>query len=110
MLRTVLRLVLPLAFLTLGACRSSCRELSELLCECQQTTSQKEICLRAVSNAQARYEPEEDAEAVCEPLVDECRKALALDSEQNNCQRLDTDESIKAACGLSTAPNQSTQP
>lgn len=80
--------VLVSALFALAGCKGPCRQLSEKLCECTTTTSEKELCLQRVSNEQNRFEPTAEEEAVCEGLVDKC-----------DCHTIDTDEG-KRNCGL----------
>ncbi|MCI0570600.1 MAG: hypothetical protein L0Y66_07605 [Myxococcaceae bacterium] len=85
----VLALCLPLSLVTLTGCKSSCRALSEKLCECKPTTGEREACLRAVAQNEAAAPPlTVDDEATCTAKLETCV-----------CENLDTPDG-KEACGL----------
>jgi hypothetical protein len=77
------------AALILTGCKGDCRQLTEKLCECSQTTLEREACLRRASAEDARVAPTAEDEQVCGQLLPGC-----------DCRIIDTPEG-KKACGLS---------
>jgi hypothetical protein len=77
------------AALILSGCKGPCRQLTEKLCECSQTTLEREACLRQASAEDSRVSPSAEDEAVCRELLPGC-----------DCRIIDTPEG-KKACGLS---------
>lgn len=88
MRRTLALALVSSALFALTGCKGPCRELSEKLCECTTSTTDRDFCLQRVSNEQARFEPTADEEGVCEQRLEAC-----------DCHTIDTDEG-KRACGL----------
>lgn len=76
------------AALTLSGCKSKCRQLSEKLCDCTSTTTDKTACLTAASTNESNNPPSEAAEATCAGLLDGC-----------DCRLIDTALG-KVKCGL----------
>ena len=86
MRRLLVLLVAPLLFAS--ACRSPCRQLSEKLCECSETTYQREACLRRASTEESRVAPTPAQDQACADLLPGC-----------DCHTIETTEG-KQACGL----------
>lgn len=82
--------ILAVASLALLACKSPCRQLSEKLCECAETTVQRDACRTAAGQREQGANPTAEDQAVCQAL---------LDADQCNCHTLETAET-KRACGL----------
>ena len=76
------------AALALSGCKSPCRQLSEKLCDCQDTTLLREACLTKVSAEQARLGTSAADEQLCTTLLPGC-----------DCHQIKT-EAGKKACGL----------
>lgn len=90
-----LPLLLVLALGPLVACSSPCRQLSEKLCECQETTPDRQSCEREVARAEGSLDrlTAED-EATCERLLEVC-----------SCEQVERADQVessegKVACGL----------
>jgi hypothetical protein len=85
-----MRKLTVLAALLVGAagCKTTCRQLSEAMCDCAATTTDKTSCLQiAASNEQNNYPTAADIEA-CAKLLPVC-----------DCRLTDTAQG-KANCGL----------
>jgi hypothetical protein len=108
MRRSVAITLLSSALLALAGCKSPCRELSERLCDCVESF-QRDSCIRAVAEEENRVEPTDAELAVCEQRLELCLNPdnARTDTEEERqafCQRLETDEAEKQACGLSRRP------
>ena len=82
-------LVLLFGATTLTACKGSCRQLSEKLCQCSRNSLERDACMRRVSQEEGRIEVTPEHEAVCQGLLEGC-----------DCNLIDTPAG-KKACGLS---------
>jgi hypothetical protein len=76
------------AALALTGCKGKCRQLSEKLCECAQTTSDRERCLREASEKDGSATVTAEDETRCEQLLPVC-----------DCTQRETPEG-KVNCGL----------
>lgn len=86
-MRLLLSLLASALFLlTLPACKGSCRQLSEKLCECAGSSLAKEDCLRRVSAQEVEVTVEQETH--CAALLPQC-----------DCHLVDTAEG-KVRCGL----------
>lgn len=86
--RGPMRHVVLLAFVVLiSGCKSHCRLLSEKLCDCTTTTTEKTACLSRAATQEGTFPPTADDEVTCAALVD-C-----------DCRLVDT-QSGKERCGL----------
>jgi hypothetical protein len=74
--------------LALGGCKSRCRQLSEKLCDCAATSTDKTACLTRASTQEQNNPPNETDEQTCGALLDSC-----------NCRLIDTPQG-KVNCGL----------
>ncbi len=82
-------LVLMLAALTvLGGCKSSCRQLSERLCDCAGNSNDKNNCLTLASTKESNHPPTDENNAYCAELLPQC-----------DCRLIDTTPG-KIRCGL----------
>ncbi|XXF79128.1 hypothetical protein P2318_05085 [Myxococcaceae bacterium GXIMD 01537] len=88
MRRTLAIALVSSALLTLAGCKGPCRELSERLCDCAQSSTVREFCIQRAANEQSRFEPTAEEESVCEQRLEQC-----------DCHTIDTAEG-KVACGL----------
>ena len=89
------KLILSLAAgLSVSGCKTSCRQLSEVLCDCTSGTSERTDCLQRAAKLEAEYlvatsyDQQMADRAVCEELMDTC-----------DCRLIDT-QSGKENCGL----------
>lgn len=82
--------LLAVTSLTLLACKSPCRQLSEKLCDCSPNTVARDACRTAAGREEARVQPTEGQQEVCQAL---------LTANQCDCHNLDSLEA-KQACGL----------
>ncbi|WP_257455102.1 hypothetical protein [Archangium lipolyticum] len=71
MRRSATLLLISSALLALAGCKSSCRELSERLCDCVEPVN-RTICLQAVADEQTRVEETEEQLAACEEKLTTC--------------------------------------
>ena len=78
---------LLLAF-ALAGCKGNCRQLSERLCDCQPSQTDKDACLQRASSEESRIGPTAEQEQVCGQLLATC-----------DCHTINTAEG-KRACGL----------
>ncbi|MFZ5439391.1 MAG: hypothetical protein ACOZQL_05245 [Myxococcota bacterium] len=76
--------------LVTSGCKTYCRQLSEKMCDCTNSTSEKTACLTTVSSKAGTYEsnPTAESEARCEALLTEC-----------DCRLVDTPAG-KEKCGF----------
>lgn len=72
----------------LTACKTTCRELSEKLCECALNSVEKQACQQRAADEEARVEPTAEDEIACEAKLEAC-----------DCRAIETEEG-KKACGL----------
>jgi hypothetical protein len=93
MRRSATLLLLSSALLALAGCKSPCRELSELRCECVEAF-QRESCLRIVATDEANVEPTEEQLELCAQKLETCQAP----ADQTFCEFLETDQG-KQACG-----------
>ena len=90
--RGPMRHVVLLAFVVLiSGCKSHCRLLSEKLCDCTTTTTEKTACLSRAATQEGTFPPTADDEVTCTALVDTC-----------DCRLVDT-PSGKERCGLAVS-------
>ncbi|MDQ3265297.1 MAG: M48 family metallopeptidase [Myxococcota bacterium] len=82
--------LLAVTSLTLLACKSPCRQLSEKLCDCAPNTVVRDSCRTAAGQEEARVRPSDEQQATCQAL---------LTANQCDCHNLDSLEA-KQACGL----------
>jgi hypothetical protein len=94
-MRLILVLVLATLSLALGGCKSSCRQLSERLCECALNTNEKTACVSRAGNAEGVNPPSAADEAYCKAL---------LAPGQCDCRLISTPEG-KIRCGLARNPS-----
>lgn len=80
--------VLLAAALALAGCKSTCRQLSEKMCECTNNTSERTGCLQRVATIESQFPPTAEDEATCEALLDQC-----------DCRLIDTPQG-KERCGF----------
>ena len=87
-MRLAVLAVLSSLFLLSTGCKSSCRQLSEKLCDCTTSTTEKTSCLQVAANKEstAIVVSQEDQDR-CEALIDSC-----------DCRLVDTPAG-KARCG-----------
>ncbi len=78
--------------LALGACKTSCRSLSEKLCDCAANSTLKTACLQRAANNEGAATPSEESEDTCERLLPQC-----------DCRLINTAEG-KIRCGLAIEP------
>ena len=84
-----LALLSLLALGPLAACSSPCRELSEKLCECQETTPDRQSCEREVARAEGALDRlDSGQEQACEELLTTC-----------NCEQVERAELVDSATG-----------
>jgi hypothetical protein len=85
-------LAVSCAFVILSAgCKTSCRQLSEKLCDCTLSATERTSCLQAAANKESpetRPVVRAEDEAICESLLDEC-----------DCRLVDTPAG-KERCGF----------
>lgn len=86
-MRHAVFLVTASLLLVTTGCKSYCRQLSEKVCDCTTSTTEKTSCLTVVSNKETRYSPTEETEARCQALLTEC-----------DCRLIDTPAG-KEKCG-----------
>lgn len=72
----------------LAGCKSTCRQLSEKMCDCSNNTSERTSCLQRVANVESLFPPTAADEATCEGLLEQC-----------DCRLIDTPEG-KERCGF----------
>jgi hypothetical protein len=79
-----------LMLFTAAGCKTYCRQLSEKVCDCTSSTTEKTACLTTVSNKDSNYSANatEETEARCEALLPQC-----------DCRLLDTPAG-KEKCGF----------
>ncbi len=75
------------ALLSVG-CKSSCRQLSEKLCECTGNTNDRNNCLALASTKESSNPPNDVDNNYCKSLLTQC-----------DCRLIDTTEG-KIRCGL----------
>jgi hypothetical protein len=95
----MLRLVLIFAALALAltACKSQCRQLAEVLCNCSLNTVDQQNCLTAAGTAEGANPPSDHDNAVCQSLLPQ------PDGGGCDCRLIDTPEG-KIRCGLARPP------
>ncbi len=98
--RGPMRHAVLLAFTSLllvtSGCKSQCRVLSEKLCDCTTTSTEKTNCLQRVSTQESTFTPDAEQEAVCKALEEGC-----------DCRLIDT-PSGKERCGLAVSSDAGT--
>jgi len=82
--------LIPVLALSLLACKSPCRQLSEKLCECATTSTARDSCRTVVGQEESRVQPTTAQQDTCQAL---------LDADQCSCHNIETAEG-KRACGL----------
>lgn len=83
-----------LALVVLSAgCKSPCRQLSERLCECQQSSFDRNTCLQRAASAEGVASVTAADNEACAALVQEC-----------DCRLVDTPEG-KKKCGFARLPD-----
>jgi hypothetical protein len=87
-MRKLLSLGVVVAGLVVAGCKSTCRQLSESMCECSVNTSNKTACLQLAASAEQNNYPTTEDEATCAALMPIC-----------DCRLIDTAQG-KANCGL----------
>lgn len=87
MTRTLSFLVLA-GLLGLSGCKGPCRQLSEKLCDCAATSTERTSCLQRAASEESRIAVQPEDEARCEGLLESC-----------DCRLVDTPEG-KQRCGL----------
>jgi hypothetical protein len=88
-LRALLTALFCVALLgLLAGCKSPCRQLSELLCECETNQWEREACIRQAASRESQVDPTDADQEYCAGLVDKC-----------DCRLIDTEEG-KRDCGL----------
>lgn len=88
-MRLILFLVALLPLFTLSACKSSCRALADLQCECLETQAERDQCyyLNGLVEGSEGQPTAEDL-AVCDALLETCQCGITNTAEG------------KQACGL----------
>ena len=87
-MRKSLLLSLGLLALALAGCKTNCRQLSEAICECATTSTNRTNCLSAAANAEQSNYPSAADEEACGALLPVC-----------DCRLVDTAQG-KANCGM----------
>jgi hypothetical protein len=72
----------------LSGCKSPCRQLSELMCDCQPSSFDRNNCLQRAATSESTWVPTEGQNQRCAELVNQC-----------NCRLVDTPEG-KQKCGF----------
>ena len=88
MFRAALTLLMLAALPALTGCKGPCRQLSEKLCECSATSTEKTACLQRAASEESRIAVQPGDEVRCESLLESC-----------DCRLIDTPEG-KQRCGL----------
>ncbi|MBF5045029.1 hypothetical protein FGE12_21685 [Aggregicoccus sp. 17bor-14] len=103
--RRPLALLLPLTLLSLAACTSPCRELSQRVCECRDTRIEREACAQNAGNNEGRLEPSSEQQDLCEQKLDTCPDPAANGGKDRValCDELERSVDRKVACGLTAA-------
>ncbi len=83
--------VLVCVAVLLAGCKSTCRQLSEKLCDCTTNTNERTGCLQRVASNETANPPTAEDEATCEALLDAC-----------DCRLIDT-QAGKERCGIARA-------
>lgn len=86
-----LAVVLAVALFSTG-CKSTCRQLSEKLCECTLNTNERTGCLQRAATAETTNPPTAEDEVACAALLDDC-----------DCRLVDT-QAGKERCGIARGP------
>ncbi|MCA2981500.1 MAG: hypothetical protein INH41_02100 [Myxococcaceae bacterium] len=76
-----------------SGCKSPCRQLSERLCECQQSSFDRNTCLQRAATAESLANPTAAQNEACAALVPEC-----------DCRLVETPEG-KKKCGFARLPD-----
>jgi hypothetical protein len=71
-----------------SACKGSCRQLAEQLCNCASTQADRDACNQNVANEDGRIGPTSQDNATCAQLIPNC-----------DCHLVNTPQG-KVACGL----------
>ena len=87
-LRPLLILGVLFTAVALSGCKGNCQQLSEKLCDCAQSSGEKQSCLTRVSSAQGTIGTSATDEALCGRLMNRC-----------DCHIINTPAG-KQACGL----------
>ena len=76
-------------------CKTSCRQLTEKMCDCTNSSFERTSCLQQAANKESNASVPVTAEdeATCEALLDEC-----------DCRLIDT-PSGKQRCGFAVSPD-----
>jgi Tfp pilus assembly major pilin PilA len=91
-MRLAVLAVLSSLFLLSTGCKSSCRQLSEKLCDCTSSTTERTACLQQAANKEnATTIVTAEDEATCQGLIAQC-----------DCRLIDT-ASGKERCGLAVS-------
>jgi hypothetical protein len=77
--------------LVTSGCKSHCRLLSEKLCDCTTTSTEKTACLSRAATQEGTFPPTASDELTCEALVASC-----------DCRLVDTPAG-KERCGLAVS-------
>lgn len=77
----------------LTGCKSSCRQLSEKLCDCTLNSNDKTACLQRAASSEANAVITAEDEDACRQLYDDC-----------DCRLVDTPAG-KVKCGLARDPD-----
>jgi len=88
-------LAVSCAFVLLSAgCKTSCRQLSEKLCDCTLSATERTSCLQVAANKEtSSIVITAEDEANCEALLDQC-----------DCRLIDTPAG-KQRCGFAVSPD-----
>jgi hypothetical protein len=81
-------LFVMLAALALCGCKTSCRQLSEKLCDCAGNSTDRNNCLALASSKEGANPPNDTDNAYCATLLPQC-----------DCRLIDTTPG-KVRCGL----------
>lgn len=84
----LITLSVVLASVAATGCKSSCRQLSEKLCDCARNTLDRDACLRRASAEEGRIPMTAADQATCANLLPHC-----------DCNLIDTPDG-KRRCGL----------
>jgi hypothetical protein len=95
-MRHVVLIAFASLLLATSGCKSHCRLLSEKLCDCTTTTTEKTSCLSSAAQKESNFPPSATDEVTCEGLVDTC-----------DCRLIDT-PSGKQRCGMAVSTDAGT--
>ena len=92
-----LAFMVAVAALFVTGCKSQCRQLAEVLCNCSLNSVDQTNCLTAAGTAEGANPPSFDDNVVCQELLPQ------PDGGGCDCRLIDTPEG-KIRCGLARPP------